>query len=182
MLSFFLGGVMGCGEQVTNCYYFIQSSFALHSLHFELSHISLIISSDFLLYHLLLRQSSITVHVRRATHLLFMISWCTFHSPEGFVRRVPLSSIMIRCNKGLANHKLKYGKGEENLSLSILKGLLLLKMLRRNTPYGNIIYMLITRKWPEDHLSYRFILTKHKYEKGTTFQWKIRERGTFCQK
>ena len=75
VVVFFLGGVMGCGEQVTNCYYFIQSSFALHSLHFELSRISLIISSDFLLYHILLRQSSITVHVhvRRSTHLLFMI-------------------------------------------------------------------------------------------------------------
>ena len=187
MLSFFLGGVMGCGEQVTNCYYFIQSSFALHSLHFELSRISLSISSDSLLYHLLLRQSSITVHVRRSTHLLFMISWCTFHSQlEGFARRVPVSSIMIRCNKGLENHKLKYGKGEENLSLSHdFKGPCI-KMLRRNTPYGNIIYMLIqltvTRKWPEDHLSYRFILTKQIYEKGTTFQYKIHERGTFCQK
>ena len=95
-------------------------------LHFEISRISLIsISSDSLLYHLLLRQSSITVHVQRSTHLLFMISWCTFHSPEGFARRVPPSSIMIRWNKGLENHELKYGKGEENLSLSILKGLLL---------------------------------------------------------
>ena len=66
---------MGCGEQVTNYYYFIQCSFGLHSLHFEISRISLIsISSDTLLYHLLLRQSSITVHVQRSTHLLFMIS------------------------------------------------------------------------------------------------------------
>ena len=33
--SFFsFGGVMGCGEQVTNWHYFIQSSFVLHSLHF----------------------------------------------------------------------------------------------------------------------------------------------------
>ena len=59
-------------------------------------------------------------------------------------------------------------------------------MLRRNTPYDNIIYMLIqlkvTRKWPEDLLSYRFILTKQIYEKGTTFQWEIHERDTFCQK
>ena len=36
---FFFGGVMRCGEQVTNCHYFIQSSFTLHSLHFELSRI-----------------------------------------------------------------------------------------------------------------------------------------------
>ena len=93
---FFLGGVMGCGEQVTNWHYFIQSSFALHSLHFELSRISLSLES--LLYHLLLRQSSIIVHVGRSTHLLSMISWCSFHSPEGFARRVPLSS--IRYNKG----------------------------------------------------------------------------------
>ena len=28
---------MGSGEQVANWHYFIQSSFALHSLHFELS-------------------------------------------------------------------------------------------------------------------------------------------------
>ena len=82
----FFGGVMGCGEQVTNWHYFIQSSFALHSLHFELSRISLSVSLDSLLYYLFLRQSSITVHVRRSTHLLFMISWCTFHSPEGFAR------------------------------------------------------------------------------------------------
>ena len=39
------GGVaMACGEQVTNWYYFIQSSFALHSLHFEFSHISLLLT------------------------------------------------------------------------------------------------------------------------------------------
>ena len=52
---------MGCGERVTNLHYFIQSSFALHSLHFELSRISLSVSLDSLLYHLFLRQSSITV-------------------------------------------------------------------------------------------------------------------------
>ena len=46
---------MGCGEQVTNWHYFIQSSFALYSLHFELSRISLSVSLDSLLYHLLLR-------------------------------------------------------------------------------------------------------------------------------
>ena len=34
------------GEQVTNWHYFIQSSFALHSLHFELSRISLSVSLD----------------------------------------------------------------------------------------------------------------------------------------
>ena len=33
------------GEQVTNWHYFIQSSFALHSLHFELSRISLMFFS-----------------------------------------------------------------------------------------------------------------------------------------
>ena len=70
VLSFFFGGVMGCGEQVTNWHYFIQSSFALHSLHFELSRISLSVSLDSLLYHLSLRKSSISVHVRRSTHLL----------------------------------------------------------------------------------------------------------------
>ena len=43
---------MGCGEGVTNWHYFIQSSFAFHSLHFELSHISLSVSLDSFLYHL----------------------------------------------------------------------------------------------------------------------------------
>ena len=56
---------MECGEQVTNWHYFIQSSFALHSLHFELSRISLSVSLDTLLYYLFLRH---------------------FHSPEGFAR------------------------------------------------------------------------------------------------
>ena len=46
-------------------------------------------------------------------------------------------------------------------------------MLQRNTPYGNVIYMLIQLKviqeLPEDLLSYQFILTKQIYEKGTTF-------------
>ena len=86
VLSFFYGGVMECGEQVTNWLYFIQSAFDLHSLDFELSRISLSVSLDSILYYLFLRQSSITVHVRRSTHLLFMISRCTFHSPGGFAR------------------------------------------------------------------------------------------------
>ena len=52
-------------------------------------------------------------------------------------------------------------------------------MLRRNTPYGNIIYMLIqlkvTRKWPEDLLSYRRRYMKRvqlfngRYTKGVPF-------------
>ena len=86
VLSFFYGGVMGCGEQVTSWLYFIQSAFDLHSLDFELSRISLSVSLDSILYYLFLRQSSITVHVPRSTHLLFIISRCTFHSPGGFAR------------------------------------------------------------------------------------------------
>ena len=52
-------------------------------------------------------------------------------------------------------------------------------MLRRNTPYGNIIYMLfqlkVTRKWPEDLLSYRSRYMKRvqpfngRYTKGVPF-------------
>ena len=49
VVIFFFGGVMGCGEQVTNWHYFIQSSFALHSLHFELSRVSLSVSLHSLL-------------------------------------------------------------------------------------------------------------------------------------
>ena len=44
-------------------------------------------------------------------------------------------------------------------------------MLRRNTPYGNIIYML--RLLENDRKTSFLILTKQIYEKGTTFQWKI---------
>ena len=50
VLSFFYGGVMRCDEQVSNWHYFIQSSFALHSHHFELSRISLSVSLDSLLF------------------------------------------------------------------------------------------------------------------------------------
>ena len=174
---------MGCGEQVTTWHYFIQSSFALHSLHFELSRISLGVSLDSVLYHLLLRQSSITVHVRRSTNLLFIISWCTFHKrgrlrPKGtsfkhhVLQRVEKTQVEVCERRGKSF--IKYFKGP------------FIKMLRRNTPYGKIIYMLIqlkvTRKWAEDLLSYRFILTKQIYEKGKTLQWKIHERVTFCQK
>ena len=44
---FFFGGVIGCGEQVTNYHYFNQSWFTLHSLHFELSRIRLSLESFF---------------------------------------------------------------------------------------------------------------------------------------
>ena len=79
--------------------------FSLHLLfiHFILSYpVSLRVSLDSLLYHLLLRQSSITVRVRRSTHLLFMISWCTFHSPEGFARNTTSRA----WGKWLTSHKL----------------------------------------------------------------------------
>ena len=76
-------------------------------LPFELSSISLSLES--LLYHLFLRQSSITVHVRRSTHLLFMISWCAFHSPEGFARRVGKSQVEVCERRGKSF--IKYFKG-----------------------------------------------------------------------
>ena len=55
--------------------------FSLYSLYFELSRISLSVSLDSLLYHILLRQSSITVHVRRSTHLLL------FHDALFIIRK-----------------------------------------------------------------------------------------------
>ena len=81
---------------------FIQSSFALYSLHFELFRISLSVSLDSLLYYQFLRQSSITVLVRRSTHLLFMISWCTFHCPERFAQNTTSRA----WGKWLTSHKL----------------------------------------------------------------------------
>ena len=69
----FYGGVMGCGEQVNNWHYFIQSLFALHSLHFELSRISLSVSLDSLLYFLFLRQSLITVSCSWFPDALFIV-------------------------------------------------------------------------------------------------------------
>ena len=77
--------MMGCGEQVTNWHYFIQSSFALHSLHFEL----------FLRFFGLFIVSSIfaTVFSHRPCPKVhsspvhdFMMH---FHNLEGFARRVP---------------------------------------------------------------------------------------------
>ena len=90
---------MQCGEKMTNWHYFIQSSFTLHSLHFELSRISLSVSLDSLLYYLLSHQSSITIHVRGSTHLLL------FHdalfiirkaSPEG--RRPAYNTVQYNTN------------------------------------------------------------------------------------
>ena len=44
------------------------------------------------------------------------------------------------------------------------------------------IHLKVSRKSPEDLLSYRFILVSQICEKGTIFQWKIHERGTFYEK
>ena len=77
---------MGCGEQVTDWHYFIQSSFALRSLHFELSRISLSVCLDFLLYYLFF--ASVFNHrpcpkVHSSPVHDFLIHP---HSPEGFAR------------------------------------------------------------------------------------------------
>jgi len=114
---------MGCGEQVTNWNYLIQSSFALHSLHFELSHISLSVSLDSLLYHLFLGQSSITAHVQRSTRPK---GTCFKHQLHQRVARKSQVEVCERRRKSF----IKYFKEP------------IIKMLRRNTPYGNIIYIL----------------------------------------
>ena len=90
---------MRYGEQETNWQYFIQSSFTLHSLHLELPRISLSVSLDCLLYYLLLRQSSITVHVWGSTHLLLFhdaIFIIRKASPEG---RRPAYSFTVSLGK-----------------------------------------------------------------------------------
>ena len=59
---FFFGGVIGCGEQVTNCHYFNQSLFTLHSLHFELSRIRLSLESFF--FHSFIGYSSCNIQYK----------------------------------------------------------------------------------------------------------------------
>ena len=123
---------MGYGEQVTNWHYFIQSSLTLHSPHFELPRIPLSVSLDSLLYHLLLRQSSITVHVRRSTHLLLFHNAERLHSKgtsfkHQVKQRVGKSQVEVCERRGKSF--IKYFKGPFT------------KMLRRDTPYGNTIYM-----------------------------------------
>ena len=122
--------------KVTNCHYFIQSSFTLHSLHFELSCISLSISLDCLLYYLLLHQSSITIHVRESTPLLsfhdaLFIIWKA--SPEGrrpaYSFTVSLGKSQVEVCEGRGKTFIKYFKGH------------FIKMLPRDTPLGNTIYM-----------------------------------------
>ena len=75
---------MGCGEQVTNWHYFIQSSFALHSLHFELSRISLSVSLDSLLYFYFCVSLQFTVQVHSFAVHDFLMHFSK--RPEGFVR------------------------------------------------------------------------------------------------
>ena len=73
---------MWCGEQVTNCHYFIQSSFILYSLHFELSRISLSIFGLFIILSII---ASVFNHCPcPRIHSSLVISLCTFHNPEGF--------------------------------------------------------------------------------------------------
>ena len=137
MLScFFLGGVIGCGEQVTNCHYFIQSSFTLHSLHFELSRTSLSVSLDSLLYYLLLRQSSITVHVRGSTHLLLFHDALFIIWKASAVGRRPAYSFTVSLGKSQVEVSERRGKS----FIMYFKGPFI-KMLLRDTPHGNTIYM-----------------------------------------
>ena len=63
VVVFFLGGVIGCGEEVTNCHYFIQSSFTLHSLHFELSRIRFSLES-FFFFHSFIGYSSCNIQYK----------------------------------------------------------------------------------------------------------------------
>ena len=60
---FFFGGLIGCGEQVTNCHYFNQSLFTLHSLHFELSRIRLSLES-FFFFHSFIGYSSCNIQYK----------------------------------------------------------------------------------------------------------------------
>ena len=115
--------------------------FSLHLLfiHFILSYpvyISLSISLDSLLYYLLLHQSSITVHVWESTHLLL------FHdalfvirkaSPEG---RRPAYSFTVSLGKSQFEVCERRGKS----FIKYFKGHFI-KMLPRDTPHGNTIYM-----------------------------------------
>ena len=94
-------GVWWTGDQLTLVYsVFICSSFTSF---WVIPCLSFSVSLDSLLYYLFLRQSSITVHVRRSTHLLFMISWYTFHSPEGFARNTTTGRAW---GKWLTSHRL----------------------------------------------------------------------------
>ena len=62
VVFFFFGVVIGCGKQVTNCHCFIQSSFTLHSLHFELSRIRLSLESFF--FHSFIGYSSCNIQYK----------------------------------------------------------------------------------------------------------------------
>ena len=64
VVFFFFGGVIGCGKQVTNCHCFIQSSFTLHSLHFELSRIRLSLESFFFFFHSFIGYSSCNIQYK----------------------------------------------------------------------------------------------------------------------
>ena len=156
------GGVMGCGERVTNWHYFIQSSFALHSLDFELSHISLSVSLDSLLYHLFLPQSSITVHVRRSTHLLFTISWCTV-SKSGRLRPKGTSFKHQVYQRVARKSQVEVCERREKYFNKYFKEPII-KMLWRNTPYGNIIYMLrlLENDWKTSFLTDLFSRSRFK--------------------
>ena len=111
--------------------------FSLHLLFihfiFELSHVSLSVALDSFLHHLFLRQSSITVHVRRSTLLLFMISWCTV-SWSGRLRSKG-TSFKHQVYQGVA--RKSQVEVCERRGKSFIKYFKepIIKMLPRNTPY-----------------------------------------------
>ena len=163
MLSFFFlrsDGVCWTGDQLALLY-----SVHLLFIHFilSLSHISPSFSLDSLLYHLFLRQSSITVHVQRYTHLPFMILFLHSFivrkaSPEGYLFQgsVVARKSQVEVCERRGKSFIKYFKEPKNAS-------------KKHALWQYHLHVKVTRKWPEDLLSYRFILTKQIYEKGATF-------------
>ena len=74
---------------------------------------------------------------------LISCSWfynAKFHSPEGFARRVPSFKHQVYQRVGRKS-QLEVCERRGKSFIKYFKGPII-KMLRRNTPYGNIIYML----------------------------------------
>ena len=131
---------MRCGEQVTNCHYFIQSSFTLHSLHLELPRKS---QRFFGLFIVLSTIASVFNHrsCLRSTHLLL------FHDALFIIRKAspewrrPAYSFTVSLGKSQVEVCERRGKS----FIKYFKGPFI-KMLLRDTMAqwrhnGNTIYM-----------------------------------------
>ena len=114
---------------------------------------------------------------------LISCSWfhdAQFHSPEGFARRVPSFKHQVY-QRVARKSQLEVCERRAKSFIKYFKGPMI-KMLRRNTPYGHIIYMLrlLENDWNTSFLSDLFSWSRY-MKRVQLFNGRYTKRVTFVK-